>query len=100
MRTWPGLECLVAAGLLVLCALSCLGIARATAELEAANARRRAQLRLLGQLIADPTTVPPGPIALLDGLYRRPLAVVPTAFGPALAFMDAGAGRPSAEVAR
>ena len=89
-RCWPLLERGAVHGLLLLCGLCCLGIAWSTADLERANARRREQLQLLGALVADPTRLPPGPIAALDGLYARRLARIATQFGPAIAFVDGG----------
>jgi len=108
-RFGPGMERSVVSGLVLLCALCCLCIARSTVDLERANARRCAQLRLFGRIAADPQQMPLGPIAALDGLFVRRLAVVPTVLGPTFASWtmdrrrrpnrrpdDAGAAAPAA----
>jgi hypothetical protein len=83
-------ERLFACGMLVLCACCCLAIAEATVRLEAANEKRRGQLQLLEGIAAAAERLSPGPVAELDGLYGRRLAVVATEFGPSLAFATGG----------
>jgi hypothetical protein len=86
-------ERLFACSMLVLCACCCLAIAEATVQLEAANVKRRSQLQLLEGIATAADRLSPGPIAELDGLYGRRLAVVATEFGPALAFETASSLR-------
>jgi hypothetical protein len=82
----PRGERLVACGLLLLCAVCCLVLARGATALELANARRREQLDLLARLSACPQRLQPGPVPELDGLFARRLEVLSTGSGPCLVF--------------
>ena len=80
--------------LLLACALCCLWITTATAELEAKNAERREQLSLLRDLIEDPARVPPGPVAALDGLFVQRVVRLDDGCAPLLAFEPPHGGQP------
>ncbi|GDY01480.1 hypothetical protein LBMAG49_08090 [Planctomycetota bacterium] len=92
-RFGPRLERLVVCGLLVLCALCCLGIAQSTIELELANHKRKSQLLMLDGLALAVNRLQEGPVVELDGLYARRLSVVASRFGATLAFEGGGSSR-------
>ena len=81
-----------AAVLLLLCSLGCLCIADATRALERSNQRRRDQLLVLAERLEQVEPAPPGPLAVLDGLFARRLEQLETAAGGMLAFVGADCG--------
>lgn len=76
------------AGLLVVSALCCLCISKWTADLERANADREERLGTFRRLVADPGSLPPGPVAALDGLFVRRVVCRVGPCGPGLWFED------------
>lgn len=77
-----------AAGLLVVTALCCMCIWVWTVRLEQRNEKRRDQLHLLRQFAADPSRLPVGPVAALDGLFVRRIVCRIGPCGPRLWFDD------------
>lgn len=85
-------ESKLAVGLLLACAIGCVGIADAARQLENANARRRAQLELLTSRLQVPGAHDGDALLAFDGLFARRLQQIATSTGPALAFAGDGSG--------